>query len=439
MNHHHLQVSPSGSPELTEAASSTPARMSPDPSTPSKNATTTTTGKPAASAATLPAKSGDAPKRRKLTPAEKEAKEKEAAEKKKKREEEEAERKKRKEEEEIAKAARMKEREEQRKQKAEKEKLKLEEKEAKKRKIQEEKDKEARKQPKLKSFFGAPATPKKIKVGEQASNSPRHNSPGAAPASSETVYEKMFQPFFLKEHTTLAELGARMSQETRETKLAILDDFIDGKRSIERPPRFNLEDFLTLPKDPKRGQVSHPPVKHIMDEFFKSDWASGSSMGEASRTAQDARVKLAKVPMKIIAFAEDVRPPYYGTATWKPFEAGEGKLQQLAYNPMDQSLLKLDYGYDSEAEWQEDEEGEDLDLEDDEEDADDEDDMDGFLDDSEDLGPARVMAMNAMEPHCSGLHFEDAARQGCSQETHGFKLEMILGMCSLSRMIVGNC
>lgn len=411
--------------------------MSPDPSTPSKNATTTTTGKPAASTATLPAKSSDAPKRRKLTPAEKEAKEKEAAEKKKKREEEEAERKKRKEEEEIAKAARMKEREEQRKQKAEKEKLKLEEKEAKKRKIQEEKDKEARKQPKLKSFFGAPATPKKIKVGEQASNSPRHNSPGAAAASSETTYEKMFQPFFLKEHTTLAPLGAQMNQEKREAKLAVLDDFINGKRSIEKAP-FYLEDFLTLPKDSRRGQVSHPPVKHIMDEFFKSHLALGSSMGEASRTAQGAQAKLAKVPMKIIAFAEDVRPPYYGTATWKSFEAGEGKLKQLANNPMDKSLLKLDYGYDSEAEWQEDEEGEDLDLEDDEEDADDEDDMDGFLDDSEDLGPARAMAMNAMEPHCSGLHFEDAARQGCSQETYGFKLEMILGMYYLSRLKVDD-
>lgn len=435
--HHRLHLSPQGSPELTEGASSTPARPSPDPSTPSKKPTTDMAGKPTSAAAAEAPVKAETAKRRKLTPAEKEARDKEAAEKKKRKEEEDAERKKRKEEEEVAKAARMKEREEQRKLKAEKDKIKAQEreeqrqqKEDKKKKIQEEKEKEARKQPKLKSFFAAPATPKKNKVEEQASNSPRHDSPVATPAALQTTYRRMFQPFFVKEHTILAPSATRMDQETREAKSAILDEFINGTRTLDSKANpFRMAEVLALPKLPKRGKLS-PPVKHVMDDIYKSTSGSGSSADEASRKAQAARAKLARVPVKIIAFAEDVRPPYYGTLTWKPVAVGKGKMRQLAQQPMSRTLLPLDYDYDSEAEWQEDEEGEDLDLEDDEEDMDDEDDMDGFLDDSEDIGPARVMAINAMEPNCSGLQFEDASRRGCTQETYGFKLEMILGMYS---------
>lgn len=428
------QSSPQGSPALTDGTSSTPARNSPGPVTPSKlppsNLTTSSSDTNAAS--TSQAQNPPPAKRKKLTPAEREAKEREAAEKKKEQEE----KKKEQDEMKAAKAKEKeeksmqlaKEREEQKQKKAEEAKLKEEKKEEKKRKIQEEKDKEARKQPKLKSFFGAPTTPKKLKIDEQASKSPQKGSP-AATTSTANTYTKLFQPFFLKEHTRLAEPATQMDEETRKAKSDTLDSFISGAHALEpaQTGKFDFIEALGFSRRPRQRGKLFQPVKGIMEEVFKDPHESGVSTDDANRAVEIAQRKLAKVPVKVISFSQDVRPPYYGTLTWKPHVAGIDSMRKLARRSMDRRLKNLEYDYDSEAEWQEDEEGEDLDLDDDEEEVDDEDDMDGFLDDSEDVGLARRMVVNAMEPHCSGLRFEDESRRGTTEETYGFKLEMILG------------
>jgi chromatin assembly factor 1 subunit A len=137
---------------------------------------------------------------------------------------------------------------------------------------------------------------------------------------------------------------------------------------------------------------------------------------------------LKSVPIKSIKFREDVRPPYIGTISGLP--TGVKSLQQLARKPISK-ILPLDYDYDSEAEWQE-EEGEDVDdLDDDEEEPELDEDMDDFLDDSEDVGPARIM-FSGMEPESIGPSWEDRKRSAAEPKLYKNRLEFILGKPCLS-------
>ena len=113
------------------------------------------------------------------------------------------------------------------------------------------------------------------------------------------------------------------------------------------------------------------------------------------------------LPIKHLKHAEDVRPPYRGTLSVKTDEAAYNRLKR---NPFNRAFPQLNYDYDSEAEWEEPEDGEDLNSEgDDEMDDDDGDEMDGFLDDEgvEGLGkPSRPMIDGDLKPLCTGVCWE---------------------------------
>ncbi|KAI4124356.1 MAG: hypothetical protein LQ347_005770, partial [Umbilicaria vellea] len=140
---------------------------------------------------------------------------------------------------------------------------------------------------------------------------------------------------------------------------------------------------------------------------------------------------------KYLKFAEDIRPPYIGTYSKLPAECAVSK---LCRNPFTRGLPQTNYDYDSEAEWEEPGEGEDLDSEGEEELGEDEDgdEMDGFLDD-EDAGDGTGVAGNRrrlvigdLEPVSTGLCWDDG--QGGGKRKGGpstfdlspFRLEVIL-------------
>lgn len=384
-------------------------------------------------------------KRKRLTADEKEAKEKELLEKKEAKEKELAEKKKEREEKaaqkaaekaklEEEKAAKAKERDEKRKKKEEEERKKADEREEKKRlkeeeqqRIQDEKEKKLRSQPKLSSFFAAPKTPKKS--GQEAT--PKTESPlksevlGTTEQTGDAAYRKRFQDFFIRDNVTLAKLGPQMDEETRVAKAVIVDECIAGHRSNSTAP-FNPCQLLSLPlPSTQRGKL-HQSVKHIMEAT-----ANNSIQSHDNQDLQAARTQLRKVPLKIIAFSRDVRPPYYGTITSRIATIGKVAMTKQCKNSTAR-LLPLDYDYDSEAEWQEDE-GEDLELDDEEEELDDEDDLDGFLDDSEDSGLSRSIFANAMEPDCTGVCYEDETRCTPDYSLQAFKMEMINRKLALER------
>ncbi|KAI1043461.1 hypothetical protein LB505_002068 [Fusarium chuoi] len=401
------------SSELSDPGTSTPPRLSPSPQTPSKTpiaqTTINSTSKPATTLV----------KRKKLTPAERVERDKESARQKAEKEKENARLKEEREQKaairatekakaEEQKAAKAKERDEKRRQKEEEKKRKDDEKKRK----EEEEEKKARQQRTLGSFFKVPSTPKKTVDITQPKNATSGDPSPAKPANNlpKTEYEKIFKPFFIKDNTRIAHIGPEMDNETREVKSKILDECVGGQRAGELDPsRFDPARLFSLPsKPPKRG-VLHHPVKHIMEQVFReTEKAENAGPEHVDKIMRDTRQKLSKVPMKVISFSQDVRPPYYGTVTFKPFVLGRLNMSQLARTPTARRL-PLDYDYDSEAEWQEEEEGEDLDVDDDEEEMDDEDDMDEFLDDSEDAGLSRRIFANTIEPDSTGICFENGS------------------------------
>ncbi|KAL7937122.1 chromatin assembly factor 1 subunit A domain-containing protein [Trichoderma chlorosporum] len=350
------------------------------------------------------------PKRKRLTAAEKEARDKELAEKKKEREEKAAAQAVEKAKREEEKAARAKEKEEKRKLKEEEERAKAD----KKRKKEEELERKARSQKTLGSFFKIPSTPKKPEGEDVAKEkSPaKVNSPVVREKQTVSEYSKMFKPFFVKENTQLAPTTCQMDKTTREAKSKLLDGYISSQNSSSAPPKFDpLEAFSFSNPPAPRGKL-HQPVRHLMETAYKATQNTGKSgSADSSKILAEFQSGLSKIPIKVIAFSQDVRPPYYGTVTFKPFALGKGNMQKLARRSVDRRL-PLDYDYDSEAEWQDEEEGEDLDLEDEEEELDDEDDMDGFLDDSEDVGLSRRVFADTLKPDITGPSFENQNQKG---------------------------
>ena len=148
---------------------------------------------------------------------------------------------------------------------------------------------------------------------------------------------------------------------------------------------------------------------------------------------------LAKISVKYLKFAEDVRPPYIGTYT-KPIDSRA--CAKLCRNPFLRTL-PTNYEYDSEAEWEEPGEGEDLDSEGEEEVGEDDegDEMEGFLDDDDEQGdgsritdPKGRPILGDLEPCSTGLCWEDSRflnhtdnRKGWETDLSIYRIEVISG------------
>ncbi|KAL2019639.1 hypothetical protein VTK56DRAFT_9454 [Thermocarpiscus australiensis] len=435
------------SPGLTEAGSSPSDRNSPSPNAapacpPTQFAGTaaplsisalqqsgSVMAKPLAQAA-----SGEPPKKKRVTAEDKDAKTAKAAmaamaEAEKRQKAEERERKRREKEEaerlkaasKAAKAAEKAEKEQEKKQRAE-------EKERKKREKEEQEAKKARSQMKLTNMFKTESTTAKkeqrnLKTANQAEAAPSSTAADGG-AKEPSLYEQMFKPFFVKQHIRLASNPFELKEETREAKTRLLEEYLQGKRE-HQTLRFDPLEVLQTSYKRRRGRV-YPSVRKIMAEFHG---LSSNAAGDLTAEAQAARIRrtleaLRSVPVKSIKFREDVRPPYIGTISGLP--PGIKSLQQLARNPVSRKITSLNYDYDSEAEWQ-DEEGEDVDeLDDEEEEGDNDEDMADFLDDSEDVGPSRMVFSGGMEPESSGLCWENRKRFNSQPKMLKYRLEFVL-------------
>ncbi|EAW14734.1 putative chromatin assembly factor 1 subunit A [Aspergillus clavatus NRRL 1] len=387
-------------------------------------------------------------KKRKLSPASKEAKQQEKAakqqEKEAKQQEKEAkerqrlEEKAKKEEEkrikEEEKKKREAEREEERKRRDEKKKLKEEEKAAKdeeKRKKEEEKLKKERAQTKLNAFFAKPKTPAQV-GNTRASESPKKPVAGDAssapsPQKSATArsdYQREFPDFFLQSHTTVApphrfQHDSQALSHIRERVDVCLKSNTNG--SVQPLSLRPSEIFQIMPYKRRRGRQA-ASVKDILLEMQTQNDQPGS---DCSLRPQKL---LKEIRMKSLKFGEDVRPPYQGTFTQTVPEAVAHKLMR---NPFHRGLPEANYDYDSEAEWEEPEEGEDLESEEEEEGSDEgEDDMDGFLDDDDDglIDGKRRLLVGDLEPVCTGLRWQGETDE---QDLEMYKIQTVSDSVSL--------
>lgn len=246
-------------------------------------------------------------------------------------------------------------------------------------------------------------------IANTAPSSPQKNTV----ANAKSDYDRYFLPFSLPAHTILAPTNALMIDMAKVDAARMrLDNLIAQKDATNHnTPLANLKS--RLPKC-DRGLETQSITEIVESINSSSDRPIDLTVDKASSMDYPQDV-LKHIPMKYIHFGEDVRPPYYGTHT-QSYTSLE--TLHLARNPHTRTRKDTNYDYDSEAEWDEPEEGEDLDSEDDEDAAEDaEDDMDGFLDDEEDAQVKRRLISGDLEPISTGLCWQDS--EGVSRLNDG--------------------
>ncbi|EXJ93430.1 hypothetical protein A1O1_01822 [Capronia coronata CBS 617.96] len=203
-------------------------------------------------------------------------------------------------------------------------------------------------------------------------------------------------PFFVNEHMELAPFN-RFRSHT--------NPFDDRQLELNQPI---TPEKINFRFQKRRRMRRIKPVKTIVEEMN----ALADDVVDLAQQLDD----LAGVPYKYFFFREDVRPAYQGTYTRV---VSPRSARKIARNPSHRGLPDTNYDYDSEAEWQEPEEGDD-DLMDEDEKSEDEDadeDMDDFLDDEGEVLKRQAL-VGDMEPKSSGLCWDG---EDCQPE-NGFDL-----------------
>ena len=245
-------------------------------------------------------------------------------------------------------------------------------------------------------------------------------------------YERCFLPFSLPSHAILAPTNAFMAdKEKLSVARARLDQLArDDKAGLEPLTINTLK--VSLPKRGSRG-LKTAAITEVVKRVHGSPDRPIDLTTDDNANQQAPLDMLMNIPMKYLHFGEDVRPPYYGTYT-KSYSAVAAR--RLARNAISRTRQDTDYDYDSEAEWAEPEEGEDLDSEgEDDLEEEGDDDMDGFLDDDEDPQLKRRMLSGDLVPVSTGLCWEDAkgvpklndGSGAICTELKEFKMEFLLG------------
>lgn len=203
--------------------------------------------------------------------------------------------------------------------------------------------------------------------------------PAPPPANQFSDYDATFLPFYLRANVHLCK---QTSFETPSPNaLSAIQKSLDKVLAGEGPPSTtvqtpSIKDWL-LSKRVKRGYTL---------QFVTRDAVEASNSEKSSEAA--LLNILVELPQKFIRFAEDVRPPYVGTFT----KSRQGGIPRN--DPFFTTGTDLNYEYDSEIEWkQEDEEGDDIEMEDDSDENDEEDDdMDEFVSPDDNLVSRRLIA-----------------------------------------------
>lgn len=253
-------------------------------------------------------------------------------------------------------------------------------------------------------------------------------------------YNRQFPPFFLQSHTVLAP-HSRFSRDEKGLEYAQkkIDEGIGRGGGAVRP--FNAHDLLHLSLDSSQRFPRVHAVKDIIAKIHGSARNPIDLTESQFRRAIEKPTDLLKtVPMKYLKFLEDYRPPYTGTFT----KAQDRRaMSKLCRRPFSRELPDTDYGYDSEAEWEEPGEGEDLNSEGEEEAGEDEEEneMEGFLDDEENEAVKKRPQLGDLEPTCSGICWEDLENEGSKLanldvlDLSLFKLDILMGKTSMLHLI----
>lgn len=359
-------------------------------------------------------------KKRKLTPAEKEA----ARVEKERLLQEKAAQKAQKDEEKRVKLEEKKARDEEKEEKRRMRDADKAAKEQERKKKQDEKDaeqaKKERAQPKL-DFFGItksntlaaakPSTPgvsMSVDGPEDAVSCSTTPSKPMPPKSTEGFVCFPFAPpsdSIIAPYNRFTRDGPALSFVRREIETL----FAAGQpgQSYTSSDRKRILDDCFQPPVKRRRYRGLPSVKAIIASIQGSQNEPIDLTSSVSRITSPLEA-LSRIPVKQLQYDEDVRPPYIGTYTKIP--TGRS-VKSLSRRPFERALPGINYDYDSEAEWEEPGEGEDLVSEGEEEpDEDLGDEMEGFLDDEDSENDLRRRQVADVPPLQTGLHWETGRR-----------------------------
>jgi chromatin assembly factor 1 subunit A len=230
--------------------------------------------------------------------------------------------------------------------------------------------------------------------------------------SAVSDYRKHFLPFDLQSHTVLAPLRhADRSSDDNDKALASFDTELHDPTLQEKydlglvPSYAGLKDMLPVEN---RGYENGNflSARQIVEQIHGSSSQQPIDLTH-DKSLQNPVDLLHSIPLRYLHFAEDVRPPYFGTYT--KIRSSRSS-RRLSRNPFARERVDTDYDYDSEAEWEEPEEGEDLlnDEDDEAESNSDPEEMDEFLDDEHDeMRNKRKMITGDLLPVSTGLCWQN--------------------------------
>ena len=290
----------------------------------------------------------------------------------------------------------------------------------------------------LNAYFSKPAAAKQPGTESGANTSENLELTGDSSESRQlTEYAKEFPSFFLQSHTKVAPIN-RFERDT-DALVHIqgkIDKCLQGEGDFGTNGKFDATQlFNIMPYKRRQGRINSPTVREILTSM------NDSSRNQVDLTREDVSREsttrledlLKRIPMKTLKFREDVRPPYQGTFTKR---ISDGLAVKLCRNPFARAIEELNYDYDSEAEWEEPEEGEDIDSEGEDDTSEDgDDDMEDFLDDSGEQ-VKRGAITSDLEPVCSGIKWDDG--NGVDPAFEPYRMGIISGMfnCEIHGLIL---
>lgn len=261
-------------------------------------------------------------------------------------------------------------------------------------------------------FFKPIASPAIKKDGSQV---------GAKNDATTSSFSELFHPFYVKKHTTLAPVNRFAKDVTREEIDRALDLGIDKDAGLDEDESCDMEvdsDLIptmdrtkakaimsalftkaSQPMDAAVQQRKKKLPQHCKSMTVQEVIQSGLLVQEEG---DDTNYVLSwkdipSLRMRLLQFAENYRPAYYGRNPGRHdirlrFQSdvfnctnrcycriGTWSKRSKAVNGrriLGKDTEQIDYDFDSEAEWEEDEEGEECKSDDEEEDADDMSDQD---------------------------------------------------------------
>jgi chromatin assembly factor 1 subunit A len=244
-------------------------------------------------------------------------------------------------------------------------------------------------------------------------------TPKQSPPQSQSDYRKMFLPFQLKAHTKCAPQVPSLRFGDSETASQHEMDKVLRRLPTTTTPTSSLSSLFAKERSCSRG-LWQPTAREVIESLQGSSQAPIDLTDESGEHYRPADLLDALV-VRHLHFGEDVRPAYFGTYSRKISTSDAAKLRK---NPFSKLRKDTDYDYDSEAEWEEPEEGEDIgsDVEDDEESVGDAEEMDDFMDDDA-ADNKRHMITGDLKPVSTGLCWEDAKGFSNSNEESSVDLE----------------